>query len=101
MDVSIVVPTYNGEAVIQRLLASLASAVRSAGLTWEVIVVNNNSSDKTEDVVAKPCIRFGFGMRVKQADARHAEAGQRCGHRQDPEKHVADFSNGHRATEHR
>jgi glycosyltransferase involved in cell wall biosynthesis len=51
-DLSILIPTYNGEALIGRLLASLASASLPRGLTWEVVVVNNNSRDRTEAVVA-------------------------------------------------
>jgi len=48
--VSVVVPTYNHATVLGRALSSVvAQTVRD----WEAIVVNNHSSDDTEDVVAR------------------------------------------------
>ena len=51
-DVSIVMPAYNEETTIVQTLASLCSNVTSWSV--EIIIVNNNSKDKTEELV-KAC----------------------------------------------
>lgn len=48
---SIVVPAYNEEAVIGHFLESVHSDVDRAGLTWEAIVVDDGSSDRTRAIV--------------------------------------------------
>ena len=49
-DVSVVVPTYNRSAQLRGLLAALLE--QDAGdVTYEVIVIDNNSSDDTRAVV--------------------------------------------------
>jgi glucosyl-dolichyl phosphate glucuronosyltransferase len=49
--VSIIVCTFNRADALERSLASIARA-RSAALTVEVLVVDNNCTDRTADVVA-------------------------------------------------
>jgi glycosyltransferase involved in cell wall biosynthesis len=51
-EVSIVMPAYNEETNIVQTLASLSNNVTSRSV--EIIVVNNNSKDKTEELV-KAC----------------------------------------------
>lgn len=51
LDFSVVIPTYNGAQRLPKLLESLRSQVQTQGLSWEVIVVDNNSQDKTAEVV--------------------------------------------------
>jgi glycosyltransferase involved in cell wall biosynthesis len=56
-EVSIVMPAYNEEESIVRTLLSLSSNLTSRVV--EIVVVNNNSKDKTADLVAAcgiPCI---------------------------------------------
>lgn len=48
-EVSIVMPAYNEETTIVQTLASLCNNV--TGRSVEIIVVNNNSQDKTEELV--------------------------------------------------
>ena len=51
MKVSFVVPAYNEEAIISRCLeAMLAEAARGA-YDYEIVVVNNASTDRTADIV--------------------------------------------------
>jgi len=52
LDISIVMPAYNEEENIVPTLASLCSNITSRNV--EIIVVNNNSKDKTEELV-KAC----------------------------------------------
>lgn len=49
-DVSVVVPTYNRVALLQRALLSLFSQ-RTQQANFEIIVVDNNSADETGEVV--------------------------------------------------
>lgn len=53
IDISVVVCTYNRSASLARTLESLRSQVVPPGVTWEVIVVDNNSTDATLDVVRR------------------------------------------------
>jgi glycosyltransferase involved in cell wall biosynthesis len=51
MDVSILIPTYNGRDVLARLLQSLRNTQPVEGFKWEVIVIDNNSPDDTKSVI--------------------------------------------------
>ncbi|MBD2464823.1 glycosyltransferase family 2 protein [Oscillatoria sp. FACHB-1407] len=51
IDVTVAIPTYNGGDRIPKVLDRLRSQVTDSSLKWEVIVVDNNSSDNTADVV--------------------------------------------------
>lgn len=51
MDVSVVIATYNRAEPLGRALAALQAQRPAPGLSWEVVVVDNNSSDRTKDVV--------------------------------------------------
>lgn len=50
-DVSFVVPCYNEEEIIGYTLQRLWSAFRKAGYSLELIVVNNGSHDRTEEII--------------------------------------------------
>ena len=51
MDMTVVIPTYNGVNRFPDVLDRLRSQVISADIPWEVLVVDNNSHDETVDVV--------------------------------------------------
>jgi glycosyltransferase involved in cell wall biosynthesis len=50
--ISVVVCTYNRAESLQRTLHSLHDMATPASLEWELVVVDNNSRDRTRDVVA-------------------------------------------------
>lgn len=50
IDVSVVVPTHNGAELLPRALAQIAAQRTSPELRWEVIVVDNASTDGTAEV---------------------------------------------------
>jgi dolichol-phosphate mannosyltransferase len=50
---SIVIPTYNEAAGIEKLLRALGAAFAANGLDGEIIVVDDNSPDGTGDVVER------------------------------------------------
>lgn len=80
MRLSIVIPAFNEARLIERSLQSVAmstAANRTSGLTSEVIVVDNNSTDNTAElarqtgatVVFEPVNQIG---RARNAGAAHA-----------------------------
>ena len=51
LDISVIICTWNRAPVLARALERLASIHLPSDLYWEVLIVNNNCSDDTEDVV--------------------------------------------------
>ena len=51
VDFSVAIRTYNRAHRLPRLFQALRSQIRTSGLTWEVVVVNNNSTDDTAVVI--------------------------------------------------
>jgi glycosyltransferase involved in cell wall biosynthesis len=47
MKVSIIVPAHNEEKLIGKTLSSLYQILKESGLNYEIIAVDNNSTDKT------------------------------------------------------
>lgn len=52
MDVTVVICTWNRAAMLAETLGILAAVRIPAGLEWECIVVNNNCTDRTDEVLA-------------------------------------------------
>jgi dolichol-phosphate mannosyltransferase len=50
-DVSVVVPTYNEAQGIEKLISSLTSVFRDAGINGEIVIVDDNSPDGTGALV--------------------------------------------------
>ncbi len=51
MKLSIIVPTYNEEAAILSVISGLKEELNNLGLEYEIIVVDDASSDKTADIL--------------------------------------------------
>jgi len=51
LDISVVIPTYKNAALIGQALESLVNQVDVSGINYEVIVVDNNSTDDTRKVI--------------------------------------------------
>ncbi|MDP1721659.1 MAG: glycosyltransferase family 2 protein [Candidatus Gottesmanbacteria bacterium] len=51
MDLSIIIPSYNTSALLERCLTSIYKSLRKSEITFEVIVVDNASTDGTPEVV--------------------------------------------------
>ncbi|MEM7164001.1 MAG: glycosyltransferase family 2 protein [Planctomycetota bacterium] len=49
-DITMIVPTWNRSGVLKEMLDSCCKFDVSNGLTWELIVVDNNSTDDTREV---------------------------------------------------
>ncbi|ALF51708.1 glycosyl transferase [Nostoc piscinale CENA21] len=51
LDFTVVVPTYNGAIRLPKLLERLQQQQNTENISWEIIVVDNNSTDNTAQVV--------------------------------------------------
>ncbi|MGK7872358.1 MAG: hormogonium polysaccharide biosynthesis glycosyltransferase HpsE [Xenococcaceae cyanobacterium] len=51
INFTVAIPTYNGETRLPLVLDRLRSQVNTEQLSWEIIVVDNNSTDNTAQVV--------------------------------------------------
>jgi glycosyltransferase involved in cell wall biosynthesis len=63
MDISVVLGTYNRAASLQVTLESFSTLLCSEGLTWELLVVDNNSTDNTQEVIEAYCRHASFSLR--------------------------------------
>lgn len=79
LDFSVVIPTYNGENRLAMVLECLRWQINTEQLNWEVIVVDNNSTDNTANVVQAyqrkwhkhVPLRYAFELKQGAAYARH------------------------------
>jgi glycosyltransferase involved in cell wall biosynthesis len=51
IDFTVAIPTYNGAKRLPELLERLRNQVNAENLNWEIIIVDNNSTDNTAEVV--------------------------------------------------
>ncbi|MFS0513233.1 hormogonium polysaccharide biosynthesis glycosyltransferase HpsE [Nostoc sp. UIC 10607] len=51
LDFTVAIPTYNGESRLPELLERLQNQLHTENLSWEIIVVDNNSTDNTAKVI--------------------------------------------------
>ncbi|MEM9806454.1 MAG: glycosyltransferase, partial [Cyanobacteria bacterium P01_D01_bin.56] len=78
VDFTVVIPTYNGAQRLPKVLEALRSQLNTDGFQWEVLVVDNNSSDATAELIknyqanwsASPSLRYSFEIRQGAAYAR-------------------------------
>ena len=52
MDVTVAIPTYNGALRLPDVFQKLQRQVKTDAIGWEILVIDNNSSDRTQDVIA-------------------------------------------------
>jgi glycosyltransferase involved in cell wall biosynthesis len=52
MDITVAIPTFNGAARLPEVLRRLQGQEQTEFITWEILVVDNNSNDCIEQVVA-------------------------------------------------
>jgi len=55
IDISIVVPLYNEEAVFEQLIRRLTNVINETRFSCEVILINDGSSDKTDQLIEHIC----------------------------------------------
>ncbi len=52
-DLSVILPVYNGEPFIEKNIISLNNYLNNSSLSYEIIVVDDGSTDNTTDIIAK------------------------------------------------
>ena len=52
-SITVIVCTWNRAVLLQRTLESMRQLIVPEGLLWEILVVNNNSNDSTDEVIKK------------------------------------------------
>ena len=73
--VAVLIATYNRANLLGDTLDCLAASTVPAGLTWEVIVVDNNSTDRTKAVVLSR--QSGYPVRLSGEDSGRGTFSQR------------------------
>jgi glucosyl-dolichyl phosphate glucuronosyltransferase len=58
MNITVVICTYNRSGSLATTLTSVAAMAVSESVEWEVLVVDNNSTDKTRDLCERFCGRY-------------------------------------------
>jgi glycosyltransferase involved in cell wall biosynthesis len=58
MKITVILCTYNRCQSLVKALGSVATSVLPDSVEWEVVVVDNNSRDRTRDVVEEFCRRY-------------------------------------------
>ena len=82
MKVSVVIPAYNEEKLIVATLRSIKESLRSftdVGWNTELIVANNNSTDRTAELAAKEGARVVFEPINQISRARNCGAAAATG----------------------
>ncbi len=51
MKLSIIIPCYNEEKTIKELILNIKKSINSLNITNEIILINDNSTDKTNDIL--------------------------------------------------
>lgn len=78
IDYSIIIPAYNEEELIGNTLKSLQKAMADISLNGEIIVTDNNSTDRTADIAKAAGAKVVFEpinqiSRARNIGAKHAE----------------------------
>lgn len=58
MTITLILCTYNRANSISTALESVLASIVPAGVDWEVLIVDNNSKDKTRNVIEAFCSRY-------------------------------------------
>jgi len=79
MDITVIICTWNRSKALAGVLTSLEASVVPAGIDWEVLVVDNNSSDDTRAIcelfIEKTPRRFRYLFEGKQGKTNALNAG--------------------------
>ena len=63
MDISVIVCAYNRCESLAKTLDSIAKSILPGNTAWEVLVVDNNSTDQTAEVIKDFCCRYPLHFR--------------------------------------
>ncbi len=60
VELSVVIPCHNEESLIEKTLMNIINEIKFSEIKYEIICVNNNSSDETENILKKNSKKFMF-----------------------------------------
>ncbi len=63
MNITVILCTYNRSECLAKALQSAAALALPGSMAWEILVVDNNSSDRTREVVEDFCKRYPCHLR--------------------------------------
>src|SRR5579872_886035 len=58
MDITVIICTYNRCRILVKALESVAASVMPNAVEWEVLVVDNNSTDQTREIADEFCRQY-------------------------------------------
>jgi dolichol-phosphate mannosyltransferase len=58
MKISVVIPAHNEEASLEPTVRALVTALQQEQIPYEILIVNDNSTDRTEEVCARLSRQF-------------------------------------------
>src|SRR5262245_8438386 len=75
MEITVAIPTYNGAHRLPEVFRSLQRQIKTNTIAWEILVVDNNSSDDTQRVISfcqrtMPHLRYAKEVRQGAGFAR-------------------------------
>jgi glycosyltransferase involved in cell wall biosynthesis len=85
MNVTVILCTYNRCHSLAEALESIAASVMPTDISWEVLIVDNNSSDQTQEVAQEYCrryqgtFRYLFEPRQGKSNALNSGIRESCG----------------------
>jgi glycosyltransferase involved in cell wall biosynthesis len=53
MDITVAIPTYNGALRLPEVLGNLQRQLKTEAVDWEILIIDNNSGDGTQEVIAR------------------------------------------------
>ncbi len=76
MYITVAIPTYNGAARLPEVLQQLQKQVKTEDITWEILIIDNNSNDNIQEVIRPyqvllPQMRCCQELRQGAGFARH------------------------------
>src|SRR5688572_32298959 len=78
MDATIAICTWNRSDLLEKTLVHMQQLAVPAGVSWEIVVVNNRCTDNTDEILAKYIgalpLRRVFEDKQGQSHARNAAA---------------------------
>lgn len=66
--ISVVICCYNSQHRISQTLKHLAHQKHNNGISWEVILINNNSTDNTKEIAIKEWAEYSIDIPLKVID---------------------------------
>ena len=79
MKLSIIIPIYNSEKYLARCLGSVLDAIGKYGEAAEIILVENNSTDKSWEIIKQYCKKYPQVMRAEKCATQGAAAARNYG----------------------